>query len=145
MREIRAALRYAERKLGIERLLVRKQLQASPGNLFLEHYGKLINLGRSGQLAMKKVLETYLSRLEHDTSGLPLLLFPFLDHHLEGPKRIVINPRVGFGRPVVASRGISTAAIADRIDAGESVREIAADYGLEDAEVEEAVIYERAA
>jgi uncharacterized protein (DUF433 family) len=40
--------------------------------------------------------------------------------------------------------GVSTQAIADRIDAGESVHELAADYRLEPSEIEEAVLYERA-
>jgi uncharacterized protein (DUF433 family) len=41
--------------------------------------------------------------------------------------------------------GISTATIAERIDAGEKVGELAADYGLSEAEIEQAVLYERAA
>jgi uncharacterized protein (DUF433 family) len=36
-------------------------------------------------------------------------------------------------------------AIADRIDAGEAVDDIAADYGLKPGDVEQAVLYERAA
>jgi uncharacterized protein (DUF433 family) len=43
------------------------------------------------------------------------------------------------------SKNISTAAIADRIDSGESVEDIAADYDLDQSEIEEAVLYERAA
>jgi uncharacterized protein (DUF433 family) len=35
--------------------------------------------------------------------------------------------------------------IVDRIDAGESPEELAADYGRELTEIEEAVVYERAA
>jgi uncharacterized protein (DUF433 family) len=58
---------------------------------------------------------------------------------------IAIDPRISFGRPVVISRGISTAAIAERIDAGETVEALAADYELTVDEIEQAVIYERAA
>jgi uncharacterized protein (DUF433 family) len=52
---------------------------------------------------------------------------------------------VAFGRPVIASRGIGTGAIAERIDAGESAADLAADYDLTEREIEEAVLYERAA
>jgi uncharacterized protein (DUF433 family) len=58
---------------------------------------------------------------------------------------IAIDPRVSFGRPVVISQGISTAAIVGRIDAGETVDDVAADYGLSTTEVEHAIVYERAA
>ena len=58
---------------------------------------------------------------------------------------IVIDPTISFGRPIVVSRGISTAAIVDRVDAGEAVAAIAADYNLSEEDVEHAVLYERAA
>jgi uncharacterized protein (DUF433 family) len=46
---------------------------------------------------------------------------------------------------VIQSKGISTATIVKRIDAGELVQDIADDYDLDPEEVEEAIIYERAA
>ena len=58
---------------------------------------------------------------------------------------IAIDARIAFGRPVVLRQGIETASIAQRIDANESVDEVAEDYGLTIAEVEEAVVYEHAA
>jgi uncharacterized protein (DUF433 family) len=42
-------------------------------------------------------------------------------------------------------KGISTSTIAERVDAGESVDDLAADYGLGASEIEQAVVYERAA
>lgn len=41
--------------------------------------------------------------------------------------------------------GVSTAAIAERIDARESVEDVATDYGLTVPEIEQAVVFERAA
>ncbi len=146
MREVRQALEYAQGKCNIQRLLVSRELRAAPGNLFLDRYGSLINLGKSGQLAIRRVLDAYLGRLDRDVEGLPLRLYPFTpEQNLAGPKRIVIDPRVSFGRPVLVDHGISTGAIVDRIDAGESVQAVADDYGLTDDEVAEAIVYERAA
>lgn len=51
----------------------------------------------------------------------------------------------GFGGPVVQRAGVSTQAIAERLDAGESVTDLAVDYDLTPAEVEQAAVYERAA
>lgn len=146
MPEIRTALDYAERHFGINRLLIREDLKAAPGSFFLEKFGQLINLGRAGQLAMRRVLDSHLEGIEHDLQGLPCRLYPRrTDHSLESPKLIVINPRVSFGRPVLVSRSVTTASIADRIDAGDTIEEVARDYGLANDEVEEAIIYERVA
>jgi uncharacterized protein (DUF433 family) len=146
---VRRAIEYAQRELGIERLLVREELCFDAGQLFLEQYGKLVNLSASGQLAMRQVLEAHLKRVKWDARQFPIRLYPFVssmpaDGELSSMP-IAIDPRISFGRPVVISRGISTAAIAERIDAGETVEALAADYELTVDEIEQAVIYERAA
>jgi uncharacterized protein (DUF433 family) len=146
IKAVREALDYSERKLSIERLLLHDDLSTSAGEIFLDRYGELINLSRSGQFAMRAVLADHLRRIEWDTRGLPIKLFPFL--RVESASResaILIDPRVSFGRPVIAESGVSTAAIAGRVDAGEDPEEIAEDYGLSNEQVQEALIYERAA
>jgi len=55
------------------------------------------------------------------------------------------TPMPAFGQPVVERAGISTAAIADRTDGKKAAAEVAADYDLTVEEVEQAVLYERAA
>jgi uncharacterized protein (DUF433 family) len=45
------------------------------------------------------------------------------------PKTIEINPMVGFGKPVIAGTAISTAIIASRFNARESVTDLASEYG----------------
>lgn len=55
------------------------------------------------------------------------------------PKTIVIDPQVSFGRPVLAGTGIPTAVIAERYIAGESVDDLADDYGRRRLEIEEAI------
>ena len=48
-------------------------------------------------------------------------------------------------RPTVAGSGVSTGALVQRIDAGETIEELAWDYGLEIAQIEDVILYERAA
>ncbi len=143
---LRTALSYAEKELGIERLLLRPELRTNAGSVFLQKYGALIDLSASGQLAMRRVLQQHLKRIAWDRSKFPVQLYPFLPAG-EGEKDrpIVIDARLAFGRPVLASKSISTRAIADRIDAGERVVDIAKDYGLDASEIEQAAVYERAA
>jgi uncharacterized protein (DUF433 family) len=146
VKALRAALQYAQDKLGVDRLLLSPELRANAGSVFLDRYGELIELSASGQLAMRKVLEFYLSRLDWDERKFPIRLYPFVSgFDGSAERRIVIDPRISFGRPVLVRKGVSTAAIAGRIDAGESVDDIAADYDLDPKEIEQAALYERAA
>ena len=145
LRELRKAIRFSERALKIERLLLHKDLRTHAGDVFLEQYGKLISLNASGQLAMRKVFEEHLKRVEWDQWQFPVRLYPFVSGEAPAQRPIAIDPSIAFGRPVLLRVGVSTGAIADRIDAGESVTDLAEDYGLSPAEIEEAVLYERAA
>lgn len=146
VKALRSALAYAERELGIDRLLLRPELRTDAGKVFLDRYGALIELSTSGQLAMRHLLAEHLKRIEWDTSRFPVRLYPFLSAAAPSDDRpIVIDPRIAFGRPVVQRKSISTSAIAERIDAGETVDDIAADYELGPLEIEQAILYERAA
>lgn len=146
LRALRQALDFAEQALRIERLLLRKELCADAGQLFLDRYGELISLSTSGQLAMRRLLEEHLRRVEWDEWKFPVRLYPFLSSTLStGDRPIAIDPGISFGRPVIARLSISTAVLAQRMDAGETVEDLAADYGLTLPEIEQAVLYERTA
>ncbi len=143
---MRQSLAYAERQLHIKRLLLRKELRTNAGQVFLDSYGQLINLSASGQLAMRRLFEKHLKRVEWDDDMFPIRLYPFISADtLTADRPIAIDPQISFGRPVLLRMGITTAAIADRIDAGEPVNDLAADYDLTPAEIVQAVLYERAA
>ncbi len=146
VKALRSALAYAEKSLGVDRLLLRPELRADAGKIFLDRYGELIELSASGQLTMRRLFAEHLKRVEWDSSNFPAQLYPFLWTAAPSDERpIVIDPRIAFGRPVVQRKGISTSAIVERIDAGETIQDIAADYGLGPSEVEQAILYERAA
>ena len=144
IKSVREALRFAEKSENIDRLLLRKDLETEAGKLFLRKYGELIELSGSGQLAMRKLFEEHLKRVEWDEWQFPVRLYPFVSGDSER-RPIAIDPSIAFGRPIVLRAGVSTGVIAERIDAGESVADLADDYGLTTEEVEQAVVYERAA
>jgi len=146
LKAVRSAIDYAQQQLGIQRLLLNKQLLSDGKSVLLEKYGELLNLSNSGQIAMRVAFEAHLQRVEWDDSAFPRRLYPFVRKDVDsGPKHIAIDPSIGFGRPILRSCGVSTKVIVDRIDAGESIQDLAADYGLKVEEVEEAAVYERAA
>ena len=145
IKAVREALDYAERTLKIKRLLLSRDLRTDAGRLFLDKYGELIDLPASGQLAIRLAFEQHLKRVEWDEWKFPVRLYPFVSADTPTPRTIAIDPKIAFGRPVVARAGVSTAAITQRIDAREAAEEVAADYDLTVEEVEQAVLYERAA
>jgi uncharacterized protein (DUF433 family) len=145
IRAVRQALDYAERRLKIKRLLLSRELRTDAGRLFLDKYGELIELPASGQLAIRLAFEEHLKRVEWDEWKFPVRLYPFISTDTRAPKTIAIDAKIAFGRPIVARAGVSTAAIAGRIDANEPAADVAADYDLTIEEVEQAVLYERAA
>lgn len=146
VRALRQAIDYSQMELHMERLLLSEKLCTDAGEVFLDRYGQLIDLSASGQLAMRRIFQEHLKRVEWDEWRFPVRLYPFITSGtLAADHLIMIDPKISFGRPVLASRGISTAAIAGRIDAGEAVDDLAADYDLTAAEIEQAVLYERAA
>jgi uncharacterized protein (DUF433 family) len=146
VRALREALSFAEQKLDVGRLLLREELRTGAGEIFLDRYGQLINISASGQLAMRRVFEEHLNRVEWDEWMFPVRLYPFVStNKFKQDHPIAIDPTISFGRPVILRMGISTAAITDRIDAGETVEDIAEDYELSPMEIEQAVLYERAA
>jgi uncharacterized protein (DUF433 family) len=146
MNALRQALSYAEKSLKIDRLLLNNELCTDGGRVLLDRYGKLIDLSASGQIAMRRVFNEHLKRVEWDERKFPVRLHPFPYNNIGAVGRpVMIDPQIAFGRPVIARGGISTSVIAERIDAGETLGDLATDYDLCESEIEEAVLYERAA
>jgi uncharacterized protein (DUF433 family) len=142
---VRSALAFAERELKIKQLLLREELCTAGGQIFLDRYGELVNLSTSGQLAMRKIFEAHLERVEWGKLRFPIRLYPFVLAAAFDEKPILIDPQISFGRPVVENTFVSTRAILERIDAGESVEDLARDYEVTTRAIEEAVVFERAA
>lgn len=140
---VRTALDYASRELRVTDLLASRDLYARPGELFIEHYGHLINLNRAGQLGIQAVLQGLLRRIQWE-DRLAVRFFPPPPSRPEATS-VMLDPRVSFGRPVLARLGVSTAVVVDRINAGEDLAALSKDYGATDDEIMDALAYERAA
>lgn len=144
LEKVRAAVRYLSEKFPSDHPLADQEFETDGLSLFIEKFSQLINISQAGQLAMRDVLQAHLQRIERDVAGIPVKLYPFTRKReraepKEEPRAIVIDPRVSFGRPVLAGTGIPTAVIAERYKAGESVDELADDYGRPRLEIEEAI------
>lgn len=137
---VRDALDYVDHEMATAHPLARIEFQTNGIELFVEYAGKLLAISRNGQLAIREALEIHLRRIVRDEEGLAARLFPFT--RVDGPDQpslVVIDPRISFGRPILTGTGIRTEVIAERYLSGESVVELADDYGCETIAVEEAI------
>jgi uncharacterized protein (DUF433 family) len=142
---VRRAVAYLTHEFGSEHPLAEEQFQTDGVNLFVERLG-LRNVSAPGQFAMREILVALLRRIDRDEQGLAIRLYPFSRRPaaappvlVKSPRLIVIDPMVGFGRPVLSGTGVTTLSIAERFDAGESIEDLAADYGRPRDEIEEAI------
>lgn len=143
--KVRQAIAEAERQLGIERLLLCRDLKAHAGRILLEKFGEYLTLGQASQYTMKVMLDAVLERFIWEDPNFPSTLFPYLLPGRRSEKVIALNPKKSFGAPYLASRGITTAIIVSRFDAGETIRSLAKDYAVEENEISAAIVYEQAA
>ena len=145
--QVRAALDTARASHDIDRLLIHQDFRFGAVGLFVERFSQLISLSKSGQIAIRELIEGHLDRVEYGPDGYPSLFYPHVQHRdatMNGAKIIRIDPMVSFGRPTVATRAVSTQSIVSRINAGEAIPFIAEDYRIGREEVEEAIHYEAA-
>lgn len=138
---IRRGLDYLVRKMGAKRPLIEQQFATNGVDLFVDHLGTIINISRDGQVEMADLIRAYLERIDRDGKGLPIKLYPFIRNQSlrEQPRSVVIDPRVSFGRPVVAGTGIPTAVLAEQFKAGDTVPVLAKEYGADEEAIWDAI------
>ena len=144
--KVRAALTKISKDYPQPHPLIDEVFLTDRKDLFIERMGKIFNLSRHhnqhNQLSLD-FFNLYLQRVQIDANGL-FRFFPFVvEPKASEPKTIEINPAVGFGKPVIAGTAISTAIIASRFNARESIADLAEEYGCTQEQIEEAIRWER--
>ena len=143
---VRASLDYVQEQLGSSSPLLDRDFKTNGIDLFVRHASKLLNVSQKGQQALRGEFEMALARIERDKQGTPIRLFPFSRTStaaVDQPRTVVIDPRLSFGRPVISKVAVPTGIIFDRFRAGDSLAEMAGDYGVAEAEIEEALRFEQ--
>jgi len=141
--KVRAALGKVADKFPQPHPLVNEIFLTDRKDLFIQRMGQVINVSQSADQLSLDFYRLHLERVEVDPQGL-FHFFPFVvGPSSSEPKSIEINPFVGFGKPVLTGTGISTAIIASRFNARESVTSLAEEYGCTPQQIEEALRWER--
>ena len=124
MPAVRSALGYLKAKLRAPRLLLAAEFLTNGIGLFVQHAGATIDVSRQGQATLSDELDRDLRRVERDARGIALKPFP-VTRDAQGiadpPHLVVIDPKLAFGRPILAGAGVATAVMQDRLLAGDSL------------------------
>jgi uncharacterized protein (DUF433 family) len=138
--KVRVTLDYLESQLQVTHPLAHNQFRTDGIDLFINHYGTLINASRAGQGTLKEVLNAHVERIEPDDTGLAIKLHPFTrSQEINSPRLVVIDSRIAFGQLVIVGTGIPTQIVAERYVAGDSIEELADDYNCARNLIEEAI------
>ena len=155
--KVRIALDYLTEQFNTPHPLIQKQFTTDGVDLFIEQVEHLINVSRSGQLAIKKVLSQLLTRIEWDEKDIATKLFPFVEpfesqlsppnNNFNNPsidhnKIITISPNISFGKPTITGTGVPTKVIIELYNAGDSLEDIAEDYSCSVFQIEQAILFE---
>jgi hypothetical protein len=123
--KVRSALRKVSKEYPQPHPLISEIFLTDRKDLFVERMGQIVNVSRHQTQLSLDFYRMHLERVEIDSQGL-FRFFPFVvEPRSTEPKTIEINPLVGFGKPVIAGTGISTAIIASRFNARESITDLA--------------------
>lgn len=134
--QVRRALDYLKKHFPSPHPLADHEFQTNGVDLFVEKFGEYLNLSRDGQMEIKELIEARLRCVMRDKAGVPLKLY-LAPRGANECGIVLIDPRLGFGRPVIDGTGIRTEVIVGRFRAGELIDSIAEDYGRTRAEIEE--------
>ena len=146
--EIRRIVAVLARELDVARPLAHPKLRIHGSRILFESGAALIETLPLGQMVLREVFAAHLERIAFERE-IAVTIYPFVRVHTGPPEgtepRIVrIDPRVQYGRPFVAE-GIRTEVVGSRFEAGDTIGELAEDYGCPTEHIEEAIRYEHTA
>jgi uncharacterized protein (DUF433 family) len=143
LQRIRRALKELAKIRQTAHPLLDETFETDGVDLCIRDDDDVINLSQNSQKEFREFVALYLHRIQRNAEGRVTRLYPFVvAERKDEPKSISISPTVSFGRPVLAGTGISTSVIVGRFNARDSVLDLAAEYQVEVALLEDAIRWE---
>ena len=138
--KVRKAVEFLRKRFNSARPLADEQFATDGIHLFVEKFGALIGATQDGQIQLREVIQDRLKYVRRDPGGIAekIILFPSPSDKTDSAS-VVIDPRLSFGRPVLDGIGIRTSVVAERFKAGETIEELARDYGAAPEAVQNAI------
>lgn len=134
MPKIREAAEAVRLAFGDEYGLATRRIATDGVDIFVEHADSDLARARDGQRPIREVITDYLRYIAWESgdrypSRLRLRQYPDV-------APVIIDPRFGWGAPVVAENKVQVEAIVGLWEAGESLETVADEYGLTREQVE---------
>jgi uncharacterized protein (DUF433 family) len=142
MRRIRPTVIWLQEHIGLPQALASQRLQTD-GAEVLWDFGRRsgdradqdmvdgLVVIRSGQQVFRPIVRDYLTRVTYEDGWTRRIELPQYVN-----AEVIVDPWLNGGQPTVSSRGVRVTDIAGRLNARESTKDVAADYGLTTREVE---------
>ncbi len=142
MNRVRIAVEYVREKIGGRHPLATYKFATIGKSVFIHQLeGQTVDASRYGQPALGDVLDKYLRGIKRSkVDNLPIEIQPMRPKTLQ-PSPVVIDPYISSGKPVIKSTGIVASVVWQRASAGESIPDLAIDYGLDESEIAKVVRY----
>ena len=142
LQRIRPAVDVLRREIGIEHALASERLFTDGAEVLLDYAEQrdekdLLDLVvvRTGQHQFSDLVRDYLQRIAY---GADCWASEFqLPSYTEA--RVIVNPEVAFGLPIVTGAGARVEDLVDRFLAGDRLGDIAADFDMVPSEVEDVI------
>ncbi len=139
MRQVRKAMEYLNSLGGNLIFLAHKDFFHDHADLYLGMDERLLTLSDQGQIADKTILASGLRQITYGNDEFADEFFP--EARGAQQRNFVVNPAINFGRISIARLRVGADALAARFAAGETVTDIAEDYGATNEEIVEAVLW----
>lgn len=142
LQRIRPAVEVLAKEIGIEHALASKQLYTDGAEVLFDYATKHgeaevmdLVVVRTQQRQFSSVVKGYLKRIHYGGDGWADSVQLATYEHA----KVIVDPTVAFGLPLVVAGGARVEDLVDRFQAGDSVSEISADFSVPSEQVEDVI------
>jgi uncharacterized protein (DUF433 family) len=140
MQRIRPAVKRLNDEIGLDHALVSQRVYIDGAELIFDYASssdddELLTVVRTGQEHLAEVIRNYLQRITYGDDGWAARLRLPACRNAE----VTVDPTQAFGQPLVGHGSARVEDLVDRFRAGDGVADIAADFDVPSAEVEDVI------
>lgn len=142
LQRIRPAVEVLAKEIGVEHALASKSLYTDGAEVLFDYATKRgerevmdLVVVRTQQRQFSEVVKEYLKGIQYGGDGwADAVRLPTYAN-----AEVIVDPKVAFGLPLVVRGGARVEDLVDRFQAGDSVTDIAVDFGVSPIEVEDVI------
>lgn len=142
MQRIRPAVEVLASKIGVEHALASKRLYTDGTEVLYDYLARRneedaleLTVVRTGQQQFSELVRGYLKRITYGNDGWATRVrLPIYEH-----AQVIVDTRRAFGLPLVVHGGARVEDLVDRFVAGDTLADIADDFGVPEEEVEDVI------